>query len=88
MFEIAAAMRTLHFIPPSTDTSNQLLARDKTNIIEDLRSRLEERYLKDADLSVPLYWLIVHSTRHMLSKIWLASGFLVVSKQLLTMAEP
>jgi hypothetical protein len=75
-------MRTLHFIPPSTDTSNQLFARDKTKMIEELRSRLEERYLKDADLSVPLYWLIVHSTRHLLSKIWLASGFLAISKRL------
>jgi len=73
-------MRTLHFIPPSTDASNQLFTKDKTKMIEELRSRLEDRYLKDADLSVPLFWLVAHSTRHLLSKIWLVGGILIVAK--------
>jgi hypothetical protein len=62
-------MRTLHFIPPSTTGPNQFRPGDKTKIIEELSSRLEDRYLKNADLSVPLYLLIAKATRHMLSKM-------------------
>jgi hypothetical protein len=76
LLEIAATMRKLFFIPPS---SSQLLDSDKTKIIQDLRTKLEERYLKDADLSVPLYWLITQSTRHMLSRIWLVSHSIVAT---------
>jgi hypothetical protein len=76
LLEIAATMRKLFFIPPS---SGQLLDSDKTKIIQDLRTKLEERYLKDADLSVPLYWLITQSTRHMLSRIWLVSHPIVAT---------
>jgi hypothetical protein len=42
-------------------------------MIEELKLRIEELYLKDVDQSVPIYWLTAKTARLIMSKTWLVS---------------
>jgi len=88
LWEISSTLRKIEFIPSSPDQSNQFRDQDKKKAVEELSSRLEERYFKNADLSVPIYWFITQSTRHILSKMRLVSDLSIASSILLTVVDP
>ena len=75
-FEVANTFRRLNYVPPgppracSEMTSNATL-QDKEQWIRDCHQRLEEKYLKHCDMSVPLFWVTATIARLMMSKMWL-----------------
>jgi len=74
-FEITATLRRLQYIPPGPRKCNKFFAEmsleKKESWIKECHQRLEDRYLKDCDMSVPLYWVIATVSRLIMSKMWL-----------------
>jgi hypothetical protein len=76
-FEISAALRRLIYLPPGIKGKRCMKFQGgvglemKKEMIQKLQTRLEEQYLKDSDLSVPLYWVVATVSRMILSKMWL-----------------
>ncbi|KAF2434745.1 hypothetical protein EJ08DRAFT_668209 [Tothia fuscella] len=74
-FEIAATLRRLQYTPPGPKRCNKFFAEmsveKKENWIKECHQRLEDKYLKDCDMSVPLYWVIATVSRLIMSKMWL-----------------
>jgi len=75
-FEVANTFRRLNYIPPGppkgcTEFFSSVTLQDKERWITDCHKRLEERYLKHCDMSVPLFWVTATVARLMMSKMWL-----------------
>lgn len=74
-FEIANIFRRLLYVPPSPMKCNMHVAsitiEQKEKWIGEFHKRIEETYLQDVDLSVPLYWVAATLSRLVLSKMWL-----------------
>ncbi|KAF2748379.1 hypothetical protein M011DRAFT_466783 [Sporormia fimetaria CBS 119925] len=74
-FELLVIYRTLFYIPPSptrcTEFFANLTIQDKEKWISDNHQRLEDKYLKNADMSVPMYWVAATVSRLVMSKMWL-----------------
>jgi hypothetical protein len=47
------------------------MVEKKKEMIEKLQQELEDQYLKDCDLTVPIYWVIATVSRLIISKMWL-----------------
>ncbi|KAI4716291.1 hypothetical protein E4T48_07516 [Aureobasidium sp. EXF-10727] len=75
-FEVANTFRRLNYIPPGEprqcgDFFASVTLEDKERWINECHKRLEERYLRHVDMSVPLYWVTATVARLMMSKMWL-----------------
>jgi hypothetical protein len=74
-FEITTTLRRLQYIPPGPRKCNKFFGEmsleKKENWIKECHQRLEDRYLKDCDMTVPLYWVIATVSRLIMSKMWL-----------------
>lgn len=75
-FEVANTFRRINYIPPGppkgcTEYFANLTMEDKEKWITECHNRLEERYLKHCDMSVPLFWVTATVARLMMSKMWL-----------------
>ena len=75
-FEVANTFRRINYIPPGppkqcTEHLQGITLQEKEKWITDCHQRLEERYLKDCDMSVPLFWVTATVARLMMSKMWL-----------------
>lgn len=64
-YEIANTMRRIMYVPPGPVKCNQYFAtlttEEKEKWISDCHQKLEDRYLKDCDMNVPLYWVAATS---------------------------
>ncbi|ORY06889.1 fungal-specific transcription factor domain-domain-containing protein [Clohesyomyces aquaticus] len=74
-FEVANIFRRILYIPPGTNRCNQYFANlsipEKEKWISDCHQRLEDKYLKDCDMSNPLCWVTATVSRLVMSKMWL-----------------
>lgn len=74
-FEVANTFRRINYIPPGPQRCNEFFTnvtlQDKERWITECHQRLEERYLKHCDMSVPLFWVTATVARLMMSKMWL-----------------
>lgn len=74
-FEISTTMRRLQFVPPDQNRchrpSPEISIERKEKWVKEMHERLEDKFLKDADLSVPLYWVVATISRLIMSKMWL-----------------
>ena len=75
-FEVANTFRRINYIPPGPprmccDHFSNLTLQDKEKWITECHKRLEERYLTNCDMTVPLYWVTATVARLMMSKMWL-----------------
>lgn len=74
-FEVANTFRRINYVPPGPQRCNEYFTnvtlQDKERWITECHQRLEERYLKHCDMSVPLFWVTATVARLMMSKMWL-----------------
>ena len=74
-FEVANTFRRINYVPPGPQRCNEFFTnvtlQDKERWITECHQRLEERYLKHCDMSVPLFWVTATVARLMMSKMWL-----------------
>lgn len=75
-FEVSNTFRRINYIPPGppkqcTEHLAGITLQEKEKWITECHERLEERYLKDCDMSVPLFWVTATVARLMMSKMWL-----------------
>lgn len=60
-FEITSTLRKLQYVPPGPRKCNRHFAEmsmeKKENWIKECHEKLETQYIKDGDMSVPLYWV-------------------------------
>ncbi|KAI5359686.1 hypothetical protein Slin15195_G073160 [Septoria linicola] len=75
-FEVGSTFRRINYIPPGppkacNDFYQSVTLEDKERWITECHKRLEERYLKHCDMSVPLFWVTATVARLMMSKMWL-----------------
>jgi len=70
-FEITNTLRRIQYVPPGPKKCNKYLsevtAEQKENWIRECHQRIEEKYLQDCNMSVPLYWVSLMETYIMLS---------------------
>lgn len=75
-FEVSNTFRRINYIPPGPPKAcaeyfSSVTLQDKERWIAECHKRLEERYLKHCDMSVPLFWVTATVARLMMSKMWL-----------------
>ncbi len=74
-FEVANIFRRILYIPPGPNMCNQFFAGlsipDKEKWIIDAHQKMEDKYLKNCDLSQPLQWVTATISRLIMSKMWL-----------------
>ena len=75
-YEVANTFRRLNYIPPGTpracgDYFASVSLEDKERWITETHQKLEEKYLKHCDMTVPIYWVTATVARLMMSKMWL-----------------
>lgn len=75
-FEVSNTFRRINYIPPGSPRACQehlasVTLQDKEKWITECHRRLEERYLKHCDMTVPLFWVTATVARLMMSKMWL-----------------
>ncbi|KAM0720277.1 hypothetical protein Q7P37_004413 [Cladosporium fusiforme] len=75
-FEVSNTFRRINYIPPDppkacTEHLTGITLQEKEKWITECHQRLEERYLKNCDMTVPLYWVTATVARLMMSKMWL-----------------
>jgi hypothetical protein len=75
-FEVSNTFRRISYVPPGPPKAcerhlQSVTLEDKERWITECHQRLEERYLKHCDMSVPLYWVTATVARMMMSKMWL-----------------
>lgn len=74
--EVTVALRRLNYVPPrgpcpARDGDVQRCIEDRENLIEALNKRLEERYVRHCDMSVPVQWVCATLARLIVAKLWL-----------------
>ncbi|KAF2006287.1 hypothetical protein P154DRAFT_517921 [Amniculicola lignicola CBS 123094] len=74
-FEVANMFRRILFVPPGPDRCNVFFANltipQKEKWISDCHQRLEDKYLQNCDMTIPLYWVTATISRLVMSKMWL-----------------
>lgn len=74
-FEVANIFRRILYIPPGPVRCTELFANlsiaDKEKWITECHHRIEEKYLKDCDMSIPICWVTATVSRLIMSKMWL-----------------
>lgn len=60
-FEITSTLRKLQYVPPGPRKCNRLFTEmsmeKKESWIKECHEKLENQYIKDGDMNVPLYWV-------------------------------
>lgn len=74
-FEVANIFRRILYVPPGpvrcTERFANLSIAEKEKWITECHQQMEEKYLKDCDMSVPLCWVTATISRLIMSKMWL-----------------
>ncbi|KAL0256577.1 hypothetical protein SLS55_008972 [Diplodia seriata] len=74
-FEVANVYRRIQYVPPGPVRCNRFLSsvslEQKERWITEVHSKIEEKYLKDCDMTIPLFWVIATVSRLIMSKMWL-----------------
>ncbi|KAH6639679.1 fungal-specific transcription factor domain-containing protein [Boeremia exigua] len=74
-FEVANIFRRILYIPPGPVRCTSLFANlsinDKEKWITDCHQAMEEKYLKNCDMTVPICWVSATISRLIMSKMWL-----------------
>ncbi|KAF2754981.1 hypothetical protein EJ05DRAFT_467985 [Pseudovirgaria hyperparasitica] len=74
-FEVANMFRQIVYVPPGPvkcpSQFANLSIQDKETWITNCHTRLEETYLKEVDMTIPLFWVTATVSRLILSKMWL-----------------
>lgn len=75
-FEVANTFRRLNYVPPGVpracgESYAAVSLEDKERWITECHQRLEERYLQNGDMTIPMYWVSATVSRLMMSKMWL-----------------
>ncbi|GAB7341379.1 hypothetical protein MBLNU457_7635t2 [Dothideomycetes sp. NU457] len=73
-FEVANTFRRLNYIPPGSHQVSgfsSVKLEDKEKWIAECQQRLEDKYLKHCDMSVPIFWVTATVARLMMAKMWL-----------------
>ena len=74
-FEVANIFRRILYVPTGPHKCTEFFARltiaDKEHWISECHNRMEEKYLKDCDMTVPLCWVTATLSRLIMSKMWL-----------------
>ncbi|KAL8858620.1 MAG: hypothetical protein Q9178_004914 [Gyalolechia marmorata] len=73
--EVSVAIRQLNYVPPglsSGTAGDSLLNREqKERLVNDCHERLENKYLRHCDTSLPLSWATNMVTRMIMARMWL-----------------
>lgn len=72
--EVTLVVRRLHYIQPINkcpDGQVFMSTEQREDLIEALNKRLEERYLRYCDMSVPIFWVCATIARLIIAKAWL-----------------
>ncbi|KAF2237244.1 hypothetical protein EV356DRAFT_511953 [Viridothelium virens] len=73
--EVTSTFRRLNYVPPNPkmcfEKFSSATFEDKKRWVTECHQRLEERYLKYCDMSVPLYWVTATTCRLIMAKMWL-----------------
>lgn len=74
-FEVANIFRRILYIPPAPNRCNEFFASlsiaEKEKWITECHQRLEEKYLTNMDMTVPLCWVTATVSRLIMRKMWL-----------------
>ena len=74
-YEVSNTLRNLDYVPPGASDCQTRAAtftlQQKEQSIEECHKRLEEKYLKYCDMTVPLYWVTATVARLIMAKMWL-----------------
>jgi len=74
-FEVANIFRRILYVPPGPVRCTELFANltisAKEAWITKCHQKMEEKYLKDCDMSIPLCWVTATISRLIMSKMWL-----------------
>lgn len=74
-FEVANIFRRILYVPPGPVRCTELFANltisEKEVWITECHQKMEEKYLKDCDMSIPLCWVTATISRLIMSKMWL-----------------
>ena len=74
-FEVANILRRILYIPPGPVRCTELFANlsiaEKEKWITECHQQMEDKYLKDCDMSIPLCWVTATISRLIMSKMWL-----------------
>ncbi|KAH7024282.1 fungal-specific transcription factor domain-containing protein [Macrophomina phaseolina] len=74
-YEVANVYRRIQYVPPGPIRCNRYFSsvslEQKERWITEVHSKIEEKYLRDCDMTVPLYWVIATVSRLIMSKMWL-----------------
>jgi hypothetical protein len=74
-FEVANIFRRILYVPPGPVRCTELFANlsvaDKERWITECHQQMEDKYLKDCDMSIPLCWVTATISRLIMSKMWL-----------------
>ncbi|KAF3035544.1 hypothetical protein E8E12_003141 [Didymella heteroderae] len=74
-FEVANIFRRILYIPPGPVRCTELFANlsiaEKERWITECHQQMEQKYLKDCDMSIPLCWVTATISRLIMSKMWL-----------------
>jgi len=74
-FEVTNIFRRILYIPPGPNRCNyffsSLTVPEKEKWISDCHQRLEDKYLKNCDMTIPLCWVTATISRLVMSKMWL-----------------
>jgi len=73
-FEVANTFRRLNYIPPGyhqISGFSSVKLEDKEKWIAECQQRLEDKYLKHCDMTVPIFWVTATVARLMMAKMWL-----------------
>ena len=73
--EVTNILRRILYIPTGPGRCNYFFTNlsipEKEKWISDCHQRLEDKYLKGCDMSIPLYWVTATISRLVMSKMWL-----------------
>lgn len=74
-YEVANVYRRIQYVPPGPVRCNRYFStvslEQKERWITEVHAKIEEKYLRDCDMTVPLYWVIATVSRLIMSKMWL-----------------
>jgi hypothetical protein len=74
-YEVANIFRKMLYIPAGPDRCTDYFAgltiADKEKWITECHQRMEDKYLKGCDMSIPLCWVTATISRLVMSKMWL-----------------
>lgn len=74
-FEVTKIFRRILYVPPGPGRGNHYFSNltvvEKEKWISDCHQRMEDKYLTDCDMSIPLCWVTATISRLVMSKMWL-----------------